>query len=293
MSPPRSGLACALGAYLLWGVLPVYWKLLQRLGALEILAHRIVWSVVFLVALVILRRDGGQLRGAFSQPRTLPLQATAALLLAVNWGAYIWGVNAGQIVETSLGYYINPLVNVVLATAFLHERLRRAQWFAVALAAGGVIHLTLYYGKVPWLALVLAVSFGCYGLAKKMTALGAVTGLALETAVLAPLALAYLGWLGARGEGALGHASPGVTSLLLGAGVVTSLPLLLFARAAQTVPLSTLGLMQYLSPSCGLLLGVLAYGEPFPRGRALGFALVWGALALYAAEGLLRARRRA
>jgi chloramphenicol-sensitive protein RarD len=277
----RAGIISAVAAYLLWGVLPAYWKLLQSLGSVEILAHRIVWSLVLLAGLLAWRREWTVVVRAFRECGTLVWYAVAAVLLCTNWGFYIWGVNHGQIVEASLGYYINPLVSVLLGVGFLRERLRRLQGWAVGLAAVGVLTLTAGYGRVPWLALVLAVTFGLYGLVKKLSPLGAVPGLALETMVLAPSAVAYLVWLEVKGRGALGHSPWTVTVLLVLAGVVTSMPLLLFARAARVVPLSTMGLLHYLSPTCSLLLGVMIYGEPFPLVRAAGFMIVWGALGLY------------
>lgn len=280
----------AVTAYVLWGVLPVYWKLLQRLGAPEILAHRVVWSVVFLVVLVTVRREWPVLQLALRNRRMLGGYGVAAGLLACNWGFYIWGVNTGRLVEASLGYYINPLVSVLLAAAFLRERLRRLQWACVILAGFGVLELTWYHGRPPWLALLLASTFGLYGLTKKLAPLGVVPGLALETATLAPAALVYLAWLNHAGHAAFGHGATHETLLLAFAGVVTSLPLLLFARAAQMVSLTTLGLLQYSSPSIGLLLGVLAYGEPFPPARAVGFAIIWLALGLYWVEGRWTAR---
>ncbi len=288
MNPRLQGVACALLAYLLWGILPVYWKCLQSLDTLEILAHRIVWSVAFLALLLTLRREWPAFRRAVTTPATLRRYSLAAILLALNWGLYIYCVNHDRIVEASLGYYINPLVSVLLGTLVLQERLRRTQWIAVALAAAGVLQLTLQQGNLPWTSLTLALTFGLYGLTKKLSPLHAVPGLALETAVLLTPALASLGWFQLHHQAAFGHASLSTHLLLLLAGIVTSLPLLLFAHAAQRVPLSTLGLLQYLAPTCSLLLGVLAYQEPFPPARALGFALIWIALALFSLENLAK-----
>jgi chloramphenicol-sensitive protein RarD len=271
----------------------VYWKLLLDVGALEILSHRIVWSLVLLGLLVVLRREWRVVRDALGDTRMLRLYAVAATLLAINWGTYIWAVNAGQIVETSLGYYINPLFSVLLGVVFLQERMRRVQWFAIGLALCGVAQLTWYYGKLPWIALILATTFGLYGLTKKLAPLGALPGLMVETCILSPVFLGYLIWLETQRGGAFGHGGPWVTFLLVFAGVVTSTPLLLFAIAVRSVPLSTLGLMQYVAPTCGLIIGVFAYHEPFPRGRATGFALIWVALALYWIEGFIRMRQRA
>lgn len=291
MTVPSQGVLYATAAYLSWGVLPVYWKLLKTLGAAEILAHRVTWSCVFLAALLTARGQWPAWRAAGTQPATLRRYAIAAILLAINWGLYIWSVNTNQIVEASLGYYINPLVSVLLGTLVLGERLRRLQWAAVALAASGVVQLTLTQGRVPWIALALAVTFGLYGLTKKLSPLDAVTGLALETALLGPAAIGYLLWLGGPPAGSFGRGDGPITILLILAGVVTSLPLLWFARAAQMVPLTTLGVLQYLAPSCSLLIGVLAYAEPFPRQRAIGFVLIWSALGVFWIEGFLHARR--
>jgi chloramphenicol-sensitive protein RarD len=290
MSAHRRGVWLAVAAYGLWGVLPVYWKLLQRVPAPEILAHRILWSLVFLTALVGVRREWRTLATAF-RPAHLRIYAAAAGLLAVNWLTFIWAVNTGRIVETSLGYFINPLVSVALGVLVLRERLRRGQAGCVALAGAAVVWLAAREGAPPWVALVLAGSFALYGLLKKQAPLPALPGLVLETALLALPALIFWGALEAGGRAAFGHAGPRLTLLLGFTGVVTALPLLLFAAAARQVSLTTLGLLQYLAPSLQLLIGVLVFGEPFGRDRALAFALIWTALALYWLEGVWRARR--
>lgn len=270
-----------MGAYLLWGVLPIYWKLLQSVPPLQILCHRIVWSVLFLAILLGVRRKWRTLAESARNRRTLIFYGLAAALLSVNWFTYIWAVNSGRIVESSLGYFINPLVNVVFGVVLLGERLGRLQWAAVTLAAGGVAYLTWDYGRPPWVALLLATSFGLYGLAKKRAPLGALPGLSLETAALFLPALGWLYWTGHNGTGQFGHSPWLINALLAGTGVVTALPLLLFAHAAQRVKLSTMGLLQYLAPSCQLLIGVAIYGEPFGHSRALGFTIIWIALGLY------------
>ncbi|HNQ90015.1 MAG TPA: EamA family transporter RarD [Verrucomicrobiota bacterium] len=281
----RSGVAEAVGAYVLWGLLPVYWKLLQSVPALQILGHRVVWSFVFLMALVGLRGEGAIFRRAWQRPRTVAIYTAASVLLAVNWLTYIWSVNHDRIVETSLGYYINPLVSVLLAVGVLRERLRRLQWLAVAMAAGAVVFLTWQHGALPWEALILALSFGAYGLLKKTAPLEALPGLAMETAVLCLPAAAYLGLEEACGAGAIATGD-GWRTLLLGlTGVVTATPLLLFAQAARRIRLSTIGLLQYISPTCGLVLGVLVYREPFTWARAFGFGVIWVALALFWFDG--------
>lgn len=292
MNPATRGAWGAAVAYLIWGFLAVYWKQLRALGAMEILAHRVVWSWAFLAGLLTLGRQWPVWWTALRHRPTCSRYVVAALLLGLNWGIYIWSVNSNQIVEASLGYFINPLVSVLLGVMILHERLRRLQWLAVGVAALGVVLITMGQGRLPWIALVLAITFGLYGLAKKLAPLDAIPGLALETTVLGPVALAYLVWLGRAGQGAWGHTDTGTTTLLVLAGVVTSLPLLLFAFAARNVHLTTLGLLQYLSPTCGLWLGVAFYHEPFPKERALGFFFIWGALALFWVEGYwFRAKR--
>jgi len=281
MSSARKGIWLGLGAYLLWGLLPVYWKALRTVPAPEILAHRIVWSFGFLALLVILSRQGRTLLAAATQRRTLAIYLGAALLLGLNWFVYIWAVNHDRIVETSLGYYINPLVSVALGVVVLRERLGAIQWMAVGIAALGVLFLTWQYGAFPWIAVVLALSFACYGLIKKTAPLPALPGLTIETALLWLPAAGYLGALESQGIGYFGQSGGWGDSLLVLTGVVTALPLLLFASAARLVKLSTLGLLQYVSPTCGLILGVAVYGEPFPRARALGFGIIWLALAVY------------
>jgi chloramphenicol-sensitive protein RarD len=290
MFSDKKGVASAIGAYVLWGFLPVYWKTLQAVPALQILGHRMGWSFLFLAALVALRREGPALKTSATR-RILLLYAAAACLLAINWGTYIWAVNAKRIVETSLGYYINPLVTVLLGVFFLRERLRPVQWLAVGSAGLGVAYLTWQYGTLPWVALVLAFSFGCYGLAKKIAPLGALHGLTIETAILLGPALGYLLLVERKGTGAFGHGEWEISLLLSLTGIVTALPLLLFAHAARRVSLATIGILQYISPTCGLLVGVCLYHEPFPRARFLGFAVIWLALLIYWAESWLRSKK--
>jgi chloramphenicol-sensitive protein RarD len=289
MSSTRRGVWLAMGAYGLWGVLPLYWKAVRAVPAPEILAHRILWSFLFLALLVGWRREWAPFRDALTR-RNVGIYAVAAGLLSVNWLTYIWAVNASRIVETSLGYFINPLVSVALAMIFLRERLRRLQWVCVVLAGAGVVWLTWQHGRLPWVALVLAVSFALYGLLKKTAPLPALQGLTLETALLWLPALGFLGWREADGQAALGHTGLRIGALLVFTGVVTALPLLLFAAAARRVSLTTLGLLQYLAPSCQLLIGVAVYHEPFGPERALGFGLIWTALALYSLESVWRGR---
>ena len=287
------GIVYALGAYALWGVLPVFWKALQTVPAAEILSQRIVWSLFFMASLLTLRRDWGALKPALKDRATLLTVLVATALLAVNWLTYIWGVNAGYVVEASLGYFINPLVNVVLGVLFLREKLRLAQWLPVGLAILGVVYLTLSYGELPWIALVLAFTFAFYGLIKKTLRLGPFHSFTLEVGGMALPALAYLLYLELAGQGAFGH-QDGVTTVLLAlTGVVTALPLLWFATAARRIPFSTLGLLQYVTPTLQFLLGVWVYGEPFTPARMVGFALIWAALLLYSLEGIVVRRRTA
>ncbi len=288
MAAVRAGVVYGLGAYVLWGFLPVYWKALQDVPAHQILAHRVFWSFLFLVGLVRLRGTLSCLAVSARQRRTLLIYGLAAMLLAVNWGTYIWAVNANRIVDTSLGYYINPLLSVGLGVVFLRERLRPLQWVAICLAALSVGYLTVAHRSPPWVALVLAGSFAAYGLLKKLAPLGALHGLTIETAILTPAAVGYLGLLEVRGEAAFGHVGVTTTLLLAMAGVVTAMPLLLFAAAARRVTLATIGILQFVSPTCGLLLGVAAYNEPFPQSRRIAFGVIWAALLLYWAENLRR-----
>jgi chloramphenicol-sensitive protein RarD len=290
MSASKQGVICAIGAYVLWGVLPVYWKALDAVPAAQIVGHRIVWSCLFLAGLILLRREWKALAGAARARRTVALYALASALLSVNWFTYIWAVTAGRIVEASLGYYITPLASVLLGLVVLREGLERLQWAAVLLAAIGVGYLACRYGRLPWAALVLAVTFAFYGLLKKLAPLGALHGLTLETAILVLPALAYLVHAERQSGTGLLHSGWPVRALLAGTGVVTAVPLLLFAHAARTTKLSTLGILQYLSPTCALALGVWVYHEPFPTERFAGFCIIWAALVLYWLDSALRRR---
>jgi chloramphenicol-sensitive protein RarD len=290
VSEVRRGTLLGFAAYLLWGLFPLYWPLLEPAGAVEILAHRVLWSLV-LVGLVLLLRSHS-LRTLPRDRRALRLLVAAAVLIAVNWGVYIWGVNAHHVVETSLGYFVNPLVSVALGVVALGERLRRVQWAAVGLAATGVVVLTADSGRLPWIALVLASSFGTYGLLKKVVGVPAVEGLVVETAVLTPLALGYVVVGGLFGTTTLTGRGGGHALLLVSAGVVTAIPLLAFAGAAARVPLSRLGLMQYVTPTMQFLIGVLVRHEPLPPGRLAGFVLVWVALAVFTVDTATHYRRQ-
>ncbi len=273
----------------MWGLFPLYWPLLKPAGAVEILAHRIVWSVVLLVAILAFTH-GFRWARELDRKRVL-LLGLAAALITVNWGMFIYGVNSDHVVETSLGYFINPLVTVALAVSVVGERLRRAQWAAVAIAGVAVAVLTVAYGRPPWIALTLAFSFGFYGLVKKQVNLEGTQSLAVETAFLTVPALAVVLWLFASGEGTFGHEGAGHALLMIGGGVATAIPLMLFGAAAIRVPLTTIGLLQYLAPIMQFLIGVLIYGEHMPLSRWLGFSLVWLAVAVFTAD-TVRARHR-
>lgn len=286
----RQGLAAAAGAYLIWGLFPIYWKLLQSVPAAQIMAHRIVWCLLFVALWLGLREGFGWLRSL--SPRLLAMLATSALLISVNWWLYIWAVNAGHIVETSLGYFINPLVSVLMGVLILRERLNPAQWVAVGVAAAGVLWLTWQGDRLPWIALALALSFGGYGLIRKLAVVPAVQGLAVESGLLFVPAAAFLLWSEFAGSGSFGHGALQIDALLVVGGLVTALPLILFAIGARRIPLSMVGILQYLAPTLQLASGVLLFGEPFTRAQALGFGCIWLALGIYAVDGLWRARRR-
>jgi chloramphenicol-sensitive protein RarD len=284
-----SGFWSGVAAYTIWGLVPIYWKLLKHVPAIQVLGHRIVWSLAVLAILVAARRPA---RAALANVprRVVGLYAIAAALIAANWFLYIFAVNAGFIVETSLGYYITPLVNVLFGVLFFHERMRPAQWVSIALATAGVVQLTWAYGALPWIAFGLAASFGSYGLAKKKAPLDPLEGLTLETALLAPLAILYLLMLHGTGEGAFLRTGATSDALMIGGGLVTTIPLLLFAAAVRSVPLSVIGILQYIGPTLQFLLGVFVYDEPFSRSQLVGFSIVWTALLIYAGDSL-RARR--
>jgi chloramphenicol-sensitive protein RarD len=289
----KKGFWLAVAAYGLWGLFPMYWKSLQHVPALQLLGHRIVWSFPFLLLLMVLRRRVTAFRMEIASLRTVLVYAVAAVFLAVNWGMYVWAVTAGFIVETSLGYFINPLLSILLGMVILGERLRPFQWVPVGLAACGVLYLTFVYGEFPWIALTLAVSFATYGFIKKVAPLGALHGLVLETMILFLPALAFLIYSQAAGQGAFGHSGAATDLLLIGAGVITSVPLLLFAAAAQRITLFLAGVLQYIAPTMYFLIGVLIYGEELTAERLTGFAIIWLALILFAAEGYIDVRRGA
>jgi len=288
----RAGLVCAVIAYGMWGLVPLYWPLLEPASALEILAHRMVWSLVVVGAALLVMRRWAWLRDLLRAPRRLALVTAAAVTISANWGCYIWGVNSGQVVETSLGYFINPLVTICFGVLVLHERLRPAQWIAVGIGVVAVAVLTAGYGRPPWLALALALSFGTYGLVKKKIGLGGLESLGAETAVQFLPALGFLFVLGARGQGTFTAHGPGHAAMLASAGVVTAVPLVFFGAAAVRVPLTTIGLVQYLTPVLQFLCGVLYFHESMAPERWAGFALVWLALLLLSVDALRTVRTR-
>jgi len=283
VAPPassRAGLAAAVAAFFLWGLFPLYWKMLAGVPALEVVAHRMAWGLVAMAAWVTMAARWADARAVAARTRTVVRLAGSGALISVNWLLYIWAVIHGHVVDASLGYFINPLVNVVLGVLVLRERLGRAQGIAVALAAAGVAVLAIAHGRLPWIALALALSFGLYGLARKTVGADAVTGLLWETALLAPLAAGYLFLLARQGTGAFGPSAPATSLLLALGGPVTAVPLVLFALGARALPLSTVGFLQYLSPSIQFLLAVLVFREPFTPVHAATFAFIWAALAI-------------
>lgn len=286
------GIAYAALAYLSWGLFPLYFRQVTAVPAFEVVLHRTLWSLVFLLALLAVRRQWAWMREVLRQPRVLGAFALSALLLAANWLTYVWAVNNGHVVDASLGYFILPLVNVALGFVFLHERPRAGQWLAVAVAAAGVLWLTVQAGRLPWIALVLALTFGFYGLLRKVAVLGALEGLTLETVLLAPLTALVLGGWAWQGQGALVQGDMATLGWLMLAGPVTAVPLLLFAAGARRIPLATMGILQYISPSLQLALGVWLFHEAFQPSRLVGFVLIWAALLVYSLEGW-HARRQA
>ena len=287
----NSGVLYAALAFAWWGLFPLYFRIVTTVPAPEILAHRIVWSLVFLLGVLALRRQWAWLARVLRQPKVLAVFSASALLLATNWLTYLWAVNNGHVIDASLGYFITPLVNVLLGYTLLHERPRRAQWIALTLATLGVLWLTLAVGRLPWIALVLAASFGAYGLMRKVAVLGPLEGLTLESLLLTPAALLALGFWAAQGSGRF-PAPDALTNLWLVAfGPITAVPLLLFAAGARRLPLTTLGLLQYIGPTIQFAIGVWVFREPFTATRLVGFGCIWLALLLYSAAGWRSARR--
>ncbi|MEH6651317.1 MAG: EamA family transporter RarD [Motiliproteus sp.] len=287
----NTGVLAAIGAFTLWGFLPLYLKLLDHAGAVEIMAHRIVWSLLFVVFLLSIRRQWRWLLTLRQSPKLIAIACGCAVLLSTNWLTYIWAVTSGHIIEASLGYFINPLLNVLLGMIFLGERLRRGQWLALTIATAGVLYMTIAYGQPPWIALILAFSFGFYGLIRKRSPLGSVEGLTLETVVIVVPALAYLLYLSSQGQAQFGLGSWSDDLLFVGTGIATALPLIWFAYGAQRITLTQLGLLQYIGPSIQMVVAIVVFNESFSGPRVVGFGLIWLALALYSAEGIYNRRK--
>lgn len=292
MSDQRRGFLLGVAAYSMWGVFPLYWTLLEPAGAVEILAHRVAWSLLVMAGLTIALRRTSQLRAIFRSPRLLVLLTVASVVIGLNWGGFIWGVNNHRVVEVSLGYFINPLVTVLLGVLVLGERLRPPQWTAIGIATLAVVGLTIDYGHPPWVAFLLAGSFGTYGLAKKKAGVDAVESLTFETMVLTPIALGYLGWLWADGSASFGSHGLPHALLLASTGLVTAVPLICFGAAAIRVSMTTIGLLQYLAPTIQFALGVLVFDEQMTPVKWFGFALVWLALVIFTTEALRQRGRQ-
>ena len=286
----KKGILYGIGAYVLWGFFPIYWKFLHQVPALQVIGHRIGWSFIVLIIFILATKQWQAFRTAAFNRKIIGMYVVAGVLLSINWLVYVWGVNAGFVVETSLGYFINPLLSILLGVIFLHERLRPAQWIPVALAALGVVYLTFVYGHLPWIALSLAFSFGFYGLVKKLAPLGSLYGLTLETAMVLPIALLYLIFVEVNGTGGFLHDGVRVDLFLVGAGIVTTIPLLMFASAAKQIPLTMLGILQYIAPTLQFLLGVFLYKEPFDHSHLIGFGIVWIALIIFWVENFIANR---
>jgi len=285
----NKGIWYGIGAYAMWGFFPIYWKLLQHVPALELLGHRIAWSFIFLIIIILISKQWNEFRSLINA-KTLRIYLIASLLIGVNWLLYVWAVNAGHIVETSLGYFINPLLSVFLGLIILREKLRWSQWIPIVIAFIGVVYLTFTYGRLPWIALGLAFSFGFYGLVKKLAPLSSVFGLTLETGILFIPALVYLGIHEADGTASFLHTGITADLLMIGAGVVTTIPLLMFASAAKQIPLTMIGVLQYLAPTIQFLIGVFIYKEAFDTTRLIGFSIVWLALIIFWVENFMANR---
>lgn len=286
----RSALIAGVAAFATWGLIPVYWKLLSNLPASEILAHRFVWTTLFLIVLLSWQRRWPEVRDATRSRRALLYCFASGLAISINWLFFIWAVNVGRVIETSLGYFMTPLVNVLFGAIYLRERLTRWQFISVVLALVGVLNLTFGYGRLPWLALTLCVSFGLYGLLRKKSGVRPIPGLFLETTLLTPIALAYLLFLQRAGTSTFGSAPWSLILILISTGIVTGLPLVWFGHAARHLRMTTVGFLQYLAPSCSFFLGVFLYHEPFTRAHLITFAFIWVALAIFTAEAIWRWR---
>jgi chloramphenicol-sensitive protein RarD len=288
----QGGFWATVGAFLVWGVFPIYWKMLDEVPALQIMAHRLVWCFLLVAGYLAVRRGLAWWRPLVAQPRLVLLLSTSAVLIALNWWLYIWAVNAAHIVETSLGYFINPLVNVLLGVTVLKERLNPWQCLAVLVAACGVGYLTVQLGEPPWIALALALSFGAYGLIRKVAVVESIPALGLESSILFVPALVYLLWTGHVGAGAFGQLGIATDVLLVSSGLITALPLVMFAYGAQRIPYSMVGILQYIAPTLQLACGVFLFGETFDAAHLRGFACIWLALAIYATDGLIRLQKQ-
>jgi chloramphenicol-sensitive protein RarD len=285
----NKGILYGIGAYVAWGFFPIYWKLLQQVPAVQLIGHRIVWSCLLLVVIILFTKQWRDFHKTING-KVIRIYSIAAVLIGINWLVYVWAVNANYIVETSLGYFINPLLSVLLGVIFLKERLRIAQWVPVILATLGVAYLTYVYGRLPYIALTLSVTFGLYGLVKKLSPLGSLYGLTIETGILFIPALGYLIFVEANGTAAFLHSSLTSNLLMIGAGFVTTIPLLMFATAARSIPLWVVGLLQYIAPTIQFLIGVFIFKEPFSHNQLIGFSIVWAALIIFLIENYLASR---
>jgi chloramphenicol-sensitive protein RarD len=294
MKPAGRGFLAALSAFAIWGLFPLYFHPLRQVSSVQVIAHRVVWSCLFVLAWMGIRGEMPKLRSTLADRSLVGRLAVSATLISLNWLTYVWGVTHGHVLETSLGYFMGPLVNVVLGVCLLAEKLSPAQWVAVALAVAGVGYLTIMSGSLPWIALTLAFSFATYGLIRKVVKVESLPGLATETLLLAPFAATYLLWCESAGIGAIGHASHTVDALLVGSGPVTAIALFLFAYGTRLLPYSTVGVLQYITPTLQFACGVFVLHEPFERARAVGFTIIWAAILIYMGEGLrLSGRQRA
>jgi rarD protein len=285
----KRGVLSGIGAYALWGFFPIYWKFLHNISALQLIGHRIAWSFILLMGVILTSGQWADFRNTFNAGN-FRIYLIASLLIGANWLIYVWSVNAGHIVETSLGYFINPLFSVLLGLIILREKLRRTQWIPVVIAFLGVVYLAITFGRLPWIALSLAFSFGFYGLVKKLAPLSSLYGLTLETGILFIPALVYLGFVQVNGTGAFLHTGVNSDLLMIGAGLVTTVPLLMFASAAKSIPLTMIGILQYLAPTIQFLLGIFVYKEEFDHTQLIGFSIVWLALVIFWVENYLANR---
>ena len=288
----RKGIIFAITANTLWGLLPLYLKLMKDVAPLEILLHRMIWSLVFVALILACKRHFSWLKAVIRSPRILLTFALSAVCIALNWFTYIWAVNSNHVVDASLGYFISPLMNVMMGYFLLQERMRIMQWCALAIAASGVLWLTIQAGQIPWIAFVLATTFGLYGLLRKTAKLESLEGLSLETAMLAPFALIWLTWMAHNNQSSFVSGSDSMRLLLMLAGPVTAIPLLFFSAAARRIPLYLLGLLQYITPTGQMLLGLIVWHEPFSSAKIIGFAIIWTALAIYSLESIWFVRRK-